>query len=210
MLYDFHDRMDCCYDTASKPVSTTAFMGLLMKPWLAEQPRYLEAPAMHAVTKRPLMPAPLSLPLRMVPGKLHGMILSRLLNRVFQAQLKEGELDFLEGRVVHIRVRDAGLQYALTLEQGRLVEAGKRPADLSISGSVYDYLLLIAGREDPDTLFFQRYLVMDGDTSLGVHLKNMLAGIDPAELPIPKEVYGMVEQGLRLYERVVRFGSGKA
>ncbi|MET0051643.1 MAG: SCP2 sterol-binding domain-containing protein [Candidatus Thiodiazotropha sp.] len=166
---------------------------------------------MPALNKRPLMPAPLSLPLRMVPGKLHGMILSKLLNRVFQTLIAEGELDFLEGRVVHIRVRDAGLQYALTLEQGRIAEAGKRPADLSVTGSVYDYLLLIASREDPDTLFFQRYLVMDGDTGLGVHLKNMLAAVDPAELPIPKEVYRMVEQGLRLYERVSQIGSsGKA
>jgi O2-independent ubiquinone biosynthesis accessory factor UbiT len=165
---------------------------------------------MQAVTKRPLIPEPLSLPLRILPGKLHGVILSKLLNRVFQSQLAEGELDFLEGRVVHIRVRDAGLQYALTLAQGRLEEAGKRPADLSVSGSVYDYLLLIAGREDPDTLFFQRYLTMDGDTGLGVHLKNMLASVDPSELPIPKEIYRLVERLLRLYERVSHYPSGKA
>jgi O2-independent ubiquinone biosynthesis accessory factor UbiT len=165
---------------------------------------------MQAVTKRPLIPEPLSLPLRILPGKLHGVILSKLLNRVFQSQLAEGELDFLEGRVVHIRVRDAGLQYALTLAQGRLEEAGKRPVDLSVSGSVYDYLLLIAGREDPDTLFFQRYLTMDGDTGLGVHLKNMLASVDPSELPIPKEIYRLVERLLRLYERVSHYPSGKA
>ncbi len=165
---------------------------------------------MQAVTKRPLIPEPLSLPLRILPGKLHGVILSKLLNRVFQSQLAEGELDFLEGRVVHIRVRDAGLQYALTLAQGRLEEAGKRPADLSVSGSVYDYLLLIAGREDPDTLFFQRYLTMDGDTGLGVHLKNMLASVDPSELPIPKEIYHLVERLLKLYERVSHYPSGKA
>jgi O2-independent ubiquinone biosynthesis accessory factor UbiT len=165
---------------------------------------------MQAVTKRPLIPEPLSLPLRILPGKLHGVILSKLLNRVFQTQLAEGELDFLEGRVVHIRVRDAGLQYALTLAQGRLEEAGKRPADLSVSGSVYDYLLLIAGREDPDTLFFQRYLTMDGDTGLGVHLKNMLASVDPSELPIPKEIYRLVERLLSLYERVSHYPSGKA
>ncbi len=165
---------------------------------------------MHAVTKRPLIPEPLSLPLRILPGKLHGVILSKLLNRVFQIQIAEGELDFLEGRVVHIRVRDAGLQYALTLKQGRLEEAGKRPADLSVNGSVYDYLLLIAGREDPDTLFFQRYLTMDGDTGLGVHLKNMLASVDPSELPIPKEIYRLVERLLRLYERVSQYASGKA
>jgi predicted lipid carrier protein YhbT len=149
------------------------------------------------------MPGPFSLPLRVLPGKFHGWILSNLLNRVFRSQLKEGELDFLEGRVVHIKVSDMGILYALTLHQGKLLEAGKRGADLSITGSVYDYLLLIAGREDPDTLFFQRHLVMDGDTGLGVHLKNMLAAVNPNELPVPAELRSMVAHGLALYESIL-------
>ena len=158
---------------------------------------------MYAVTKRPLMPLPLTLPLKMLPGKAHGLILSSLLNRVFRSQREEGELDFLEGRVVHIKVSDAGLNYALTMLDGRLSEAGDRAADLTIVGTVYDYLLLITGREDPDTLFFQRYLVMDGDTGLGVHLKNMLAAVEPEALPIPKEMRRLVERGLLFYERVL-------
>jgi predicted lipid carrier protein YhbT len=149
------------------------------------------------------MPKALSLPLKILPGKAHGLILSALLNRVFRLQIAESELDFLEGRVVQIKVSDASLRYALTMRDGKLAEAGRQVADLTISGSVYDYLLLIAGREDPDTLFFQRHLVMDGDTGLGVHLKNMLAAVDPEELPIPKQFRSMVEQGLQLYERVL-------
>jgi predicted lipid carrier protein YhbT len=149
------------------------------------------------------MPKALSLPLKILPGKAHGLILSALLNRVFRLQIAEGELDFLEGRVVQIKVSDVSLRYALTMRDGKLAEAGRQVADLTISGSVYDYLLLIAGREDPDTLFFQRHLVMDGDTGLGVHLKNMLAAVDPEELPIPKQFRSMVEQGLQLYERVL-------
>ncbi|MES9927984.1 MAG: SCP2 sterol-binding domain-containing protein [Candidatus Thiodiazotropha sp. 6PDIVS] len=159
--------------------------------------------AMYAVSKRPLMPKPLLLPLKILPGKAHGLILSALLNRVFRSQVAEGELDFLEGRVVHIKVSDAGLKYALTLNSGRISEAGGKAADLSIVGSVYDYLLLITGREDPDTLFFQRHLIMDGDTGLGVHLKNMLAAVDPEELPIPMELRAVVEKGLQFYERVL-------
>lgn len=158
---------------------------------------------MYGVSKRPLIPKLLALPLKLIPGKAHGLILSRLLNRVFRVQLEEGELDFLEGRVVHIKVSDVGLDYALTMNSGRLSEAGGKAADLTISGSVYDYLLLITGREDPDTLFFQRHLVMDGDTGLGVHLKNMLAAVDPEELPIPKEFRTVVDRGLQLYERVL-------
>jgi O2-independent ubiquinone biosynthesis accessory factor UbiT len=158
---------------------------------------------MYGVSKRPLIPKLLALPLNIIPGKAHGLVLSALLNRVFRVQLEEGELDFLEGRVVHIKVGDAGLHYALTMNNGRLSEAGGKAADLTIIGSAYDYLLLITRREDPDTLFFQRHLVMDGDTGLGVHLKNMLAAVDLEELPIPKEFRTVVDRGLQLYERVL-------
>jgi predicted lipid carrier protein YhbT len=44
---------------------------------------------------------------------------------------------------------------------------------------------------------------MDGDTGLGVHLKNMLAAVEPEELPIPREFRSMVERGLQLYEKVL-------
>ncbi|MEJ2611976.1 MAG: SCP2 sterol-binding domain-containing protein [Candidatus Thiodiazotropha sp.] len=158
---------------------------------------------MYAVIKRPMMPLPLTLPLKIFPGKAHGLILSSLLNRVFRVQREEGELDFLEGRVVCIKVSDAGLLYSLTVKNGRLAEAGGRAAELTISGTVYDYMLLITEREDPDTLFFQRHLIMDGDTSLGVHLKNMLAAVDFEELTIPKELRSFIASGLRLYERLL-------
>ncbi len=158
---------------------------------------------MYAVPRRPRMPKALTLPLRILPVKAQGLILSALLNRVFRLQIAEGEFDFLQGKVVKIEVSDAVLGYALTMRDARLAEAGGQAADLTITGSVYDYLLLVAGREDPDTLFFQRHLVMDGDTGLGVHLKNMLAAVETEELPIPREFRSMVERGLQLYERVL-------
>ena len=84
---------------------------------------------------------------------------------------------------------------------GVFAEAGAGLADLSISGTVYDYLLLITGREDPDTLFFQRHLTMDGDTGLGVHLKNVLAAIEMERLPLPKRFRPAIDRCLSFYER---------
>jgi O2-independent ubiquinone biosynthesis accessory factor UbiT len=157
---------------------------------------------MRAVSKRPLMPKPLSLPLKLLPKKAHGVILSALLNQVLRDERREGELDFLEGRVVQIKVSDAGLSYSLTMKQGAIAEAGVQVAELTITGTVYDYLLLISGREDPDTLFFQRHLVMDGDTGLGVHLKNMLAAIEMERLPLPKDIQPFINRCLSVYERL--------
>ncbi|MES9990770.1 MAG: SCP2 sterol-binding domain-containing protein [Candidatus Thiodiazotropha sp.] len=121
---------------------------------------------------------------------------------MFRNEIEDGELDFLEGRVVCIRVSDLGLEYSLTLQNGLVSEAGATKAELSITGSVYDYLLLISGKEDPDTLFFQRHLIMDGDTGLGVHLKNMLAAIEIDQLPLPLDIRPYIDRFLRIYEKL--------
>ena len=160
---------------------------------------------MHPAKQRPKMPRPLSLPLRLIPKRAHGMILSSILNRVFRDELQEGELDFLQGRVVQINVSDLGLGYHLTLNGGAITEAGGRQPELVITGSVYDYLLLISGKEDPDTLFFQRHLVMDGDTGLGVHLKNMLSAVEIDQLPLPADIRSYIDRFIRVYENIPFF-----
>ena len=50
--------------------------------------------------------------------------------------------------------------------------------DLTIAASAHDFLLLAKRREDPDTLFFCRRLLMEGDTELGLLIKNALDAID--------------------------------
>ncbi len=152
-------------------------------------------------SRRPRLPKPLALPLKLLPRKLHGYALSKMLNQVFKREMAEGELEFLEGRTVSIHVRDAELHYTVAMREGGFVEAGGQAADLTVTGSVYDYLLLVTGREDPDTLFFQRHLTMDGDTGLGVHLKNMLAAVEMERLPLPRNFRPAIDRCLSFYER---------
>lgn len=156
---------------------------------------------MLRTARRPKLPKPLALPLKMLPKRLHGFALGKLLNQVFRQEIREGELDFLEGRTIQINVNDAGLSYRVTMISGAFVEAGDCQSDLSIAGTLYDYLLLVTGREDPDTLFFQRHLTMDGDTGLGVHLKNMLAAVEMERLPLPKSFRPAIDRCLSIYER---------
>ena len=47
-----------------------------------------------------------------------------------------------------------------------------------IAASAHDFLLLAQRKEDPDTLFFSRRLVMEGDTELGLLVKNTIDAID--------------------------------
>jgi predicted lipid carrier protein YhbT len=50
--------------------------------------------------------------------------------------------------------------------------------DLTIGAAAHDLLLLARREEDPDTLFFSRRLALEGDTELGLLVKNTLDALD--------------------------------
>ena len=134
----------------------------------------------------PLLPPLLAAPLGLVPVPVHSSVLAFALNHLFARPLRDGELDFLVNRAITIKVYDAQLTFCLTLVGGQLAAASESVADLIVGGALYDLLLLATGREDPDTLFFQRRLLLDGDTELGLYVKNFLNSQDPQEfLPAP-------------------------
>ena len=151
----------------------------------------------------PRLPRLLTLPLGIVPARLNSAVLAQILNRVFKPELASGELDFLDQRVMLIRVDDAQLSYRLTLQNDRLqaAESG-RTADLSIEGTTYDFLLLATRREDPDTLFFNRRLRLGGDTELGLFAKNFLDSVEMEDRLGP--LLGILDRATKLLSR---FGS---
>ena len=50
--------------------------------------------------------------------------------------------------------------------------------DVRIRGCFDDFWALATRREDPDTLFFQRRLALEGDTDTGLALKNLLDSLE--------------------------------
>jgi O2-independent ubiquinone biosynthesis accessory factor UbiT len=125
----------------------------------------LPAPLARLGSKLPQLPPTLAL----VTG------LNLALGRLIPREL----LEPLIGKRFTIRVLDAGM----TLRFG-YGERGFRPLfataspDLTISARSRDFLALLMREEDPDTLFFNRRLLMEGDTDLGLLVKNTLDGID--------------------------------
>lgn len=97
-------------------------------------------------------------------------------------RLLTGELSAaLEGRNLRLQVNDAGLTLDFTFRRGRFVPwTGVTHADLTIAATAYDFACLASRSEDSDTLFFARRLLMQGDTALGLLVKNTL---DSADLP---------------------------
>lgn len=155
---------------------------------------------------RPTLPAPLALPFKLIPGPVHSTILTTALNVLFAARIQQsGEFEFLRDRVLAIRVRDAEVEYRFRYSgpAGFTPCQGDQPPDLTISGAIYDFLALATRREDSDTLFFNRRVVMEGDTELGLELKNMLDAMEPETLGQPLPSLLRAANGcLAAYERL--------
>jgi O2-independent ubiquinone biosynthesis accessory factor UbiT len=124
-------------------------------------------------------------PIGWVPHPALEALVVRVARHLLAEVLQDGSLDFLEGRILAVRVRDPELPLRLTLKGGRLCSAGSGIAHATISARADDLLLLVAGRIDPDTLFFHRRLRLRGDTELGLAVKNVLDTIDLKAIPEP-------------------------
>jgi len=125
------------------------------------------------------LPAPLARLGVKLPQLPPTLALVAGLNLALGRMIPREPLEMLVGKRFTIRVLDAGM----TLRFG-YGERGFRPLfdtakpDLTISARARDFIALLMREEDPDTLFFDRRLLMEGDTDLGLLVKNTLDGID--------------------------------
>lgn len=123
-----------------------------------------------------------------LPATPPSLAFSLLANRLLWPLLKQLDWQALAGRRYAIRVKDLGLSLRFTVTPRGFSPDNGAP-DLAISASARDFLLLLNRQEDPDTLFFSRRLVSEGDTELGLTVKNTLDAIDPdsvmRQLPWP-------------------------
>lgn len=127
----------------------------------------------------PKPPRLLVFPLQHIPSIVHSTMLATMLNKLFYKALHSGELDFLQGKSFFIEVQDIKVTFCLTLAAQKLAPCRvESQGDLYIKGDSYDFLLLLAGREDPDSLFFNRRLRLGGNTELGLSVKNFLAALE--------------------------------
>ena len=126
--------------------------------------------------------------LRLLPEAPPAHALALALNAGFCFGLVSRDaLEPLSGKTVSIETTDLGTRIRLAYDGNRFkAYRGSAPADLTIRSSVAGFLALALRREDPDTLFFTRRLVMTGDTDLGLVVKNVLDAIDWSRLPLPR------------------------
>ena len=113
------------------------------------------------------------------PFVLQKKIAEKVLKSLMAEQIEMGDFDCLEGKWVNIVVNDMGLSFFLTFQEEKLQLSNQiSNADVVFSGNSKEFILLASRSEDPDTLFFQRRLMIEGDTELALAVKNSIDGID--------------------------------
>lgn len=136
----------------------------------------------HQPAARFELPAPLARLLGHLPAWPGSLLFALALNLALARQLPGDVGQALRERRLRIRVRDACLAFDFAWTGGQFVPRAPDPEpDLTISASAADFLALARREQDPDTLFFSRRLAMEGDTELGLMVKNAL---DAMELPL--------------------------
>jgi predicted lipid carrier protein YhbT len=90
------------------------------------------------------------------------------------------ELDWSQvfGRRFRVHVRDAGLKLYFSLHADGFRAEREGPCDVTFTATTADFARLALRLEDPDTLFFNRRLLIEGDTNLGLTVKNMLDAVE--------------------------------
>lgn len=128
------------------------------------------------------VPAPLGSLLSRLPPYPGSVLLVSALNVGLADQLPADVRELLRDKKLRIHVKDARLTFDFTCTGASFAaRSDGGEADLTIGANAYDFLQLAQRREDPDTLFFSRRLSMEGDTELGLVVKNAL---DALELPV--------------------------
>ncbi|HBQ3759296.1 TPA: SCP2 domain-containing protein [Klebsiella quasipneumoniae subsp. similipneumoniae] len=160
-------------------------------------------------------PSLMSVPVKLAPFALKRQVLEQVLSWQFRQALAEGELEFLEGRWLSIHVRDIGLLWYTSVVDGRLVVSQQADADVSFSADASDLLMIAARKQDPDTLFFQRRLVIEGDTELGLYVKNLMDAIELEQMPkvlrvMLLQLADFVEAGLKSPQKPEQTSVGEA
>lgn len=137
----------------------------------------------HAAPNRnPALPVPAALRafVSRLPILPPSLVLAAALDRLLRPRLSPDDAAQLAGHVVEIEVCDLGLRCRVVLGPRGFRRAPDRgPVTLRVAADASSYLRLLRGEEDADRLFFERALVMEGDTEYGLILKNTLDAIGP-------------------------------
>ncbi|KJY75424.1 sterol-binding protein [Vibrio coralliilyticus] len=142
-------------------------------------------------------------PVHLLPKSVQKKALLEGLKSVFRESLEDGDFEFLEGKWLKIEIKDMQLSWYVSYQDSQLMVADSAvKEDVAFRGTLNDLVLIAGRKEDPDTLFFQRRLSIEGDTELGLEIKNLMDSVDLEQLPKPlqtllNQLADFVQKGLQ-------------
>lgn len=127
----------------------------------------------------------------LLPRKPTQYSLVVTLNQLLKRNILLADMSLLAGKQFEIVIDDLGLVINFTAnEQKFLVSNHIGEPDLRFTATMIDFTKMMLRKEDPDTLFFNRKLQIEGDTELGLIIKNLLDNIDWSTVPLMKSIVG--------------------
>ena len=128
------------------------------------------------------LPDPIGKLFALLPAYPGSLLFVTALNLTLAHRLPADTARLMAHQRLRLRVLDAGVTFDFQW-QGDAFHPCRSgaPSDLMIGATARDFVLLAQRQVDPDTLFFSRRLLMEGDTELGMLVKNTL---DAIELPV--------------------------
>ncbi|MGV7207198.1 SCP2 domain-containing protein [Oxalobacteraceae bacterium A2-2] len=134
---------------------------------------------------------------RRLPAYPGSLLCVAALNLVLRPHLPQDVRAGLQGRHVRVRVADAGAVFDFQWRGDSFAAlAGGGAPDLEIGACARDFIALARREQDPDTLFFARRLSMEGDTELGLLVKNTLDAIDVPVTELGRQALARLLQAL--------------
>lgn len=126
----------------------------------------------------PKFPQPLARVIRKLPALPASAGLVALLNLSAWKALKDLDWAPMRGKRFGMHVRDTGLRAYFSVSRGGFVAEINEQADVTFTATAEDFARLALRLEDPDALFFNRRLLIEGNTDLGLMVKNMLDAVE--------------------------------
>ena len=124
---------------------------------------------------------------RLLPSMPPELALVITLNQLLKRNILPAQMDLLAGHTFEVDVLDAGLTLRFAANENRFrLDHGHHKPDLRFAANTADFARMMLREEDPDTLFFNRRLIIEGDTELGLIVKNLLDSIDWSETPLSR------------------------
>jgi predicted lipid carrier protein YhbT len=116
---------------------------------------------------------------RRLPVQPPSFVAARALDQLLWPRLDASQRELLAGRTVEVELIESGLRVRLRMGARGFEVAPPGPAAVTLRARTAALWRLARGIDDADRLFFDRALVMEGDTEFGLAIKNTLDAVGP-------------------------------